>query len=391
MSVILNATPETERQGNMEPEMPGKFEETAEVGDAKEVESAHEPEISSPTLSPGHSRPEGEHAQTAYQANVAMLAHESAVKKPSMVDVGVMTEPWHPQQSPPPVAAHKPTLRDRAGELVGGTLAGFGLGRIGRSKNTVHEDQVQPGAVAEESGVQEEAFEPEHAKAAATSDELPLALTGLTNHAEEKSRAPQAVPDDDLPMAPPAEPKSLIEAVSEPLGAAKEHEVAGSSKMAIPFQHSEIVSQETEPISVPHEAPIMETHHVADAAAIAGAPLAAAAVAPMALNTAAQHDFSFSAVDSQHFEPVTLPAAKRDFAFFAVDSQHFEPVASSAATSPPLPLKRSSRTMDALYDEAEPTPDEEEFGTRAIPGTQSARPGAGFFAAMPPPPPLQRK
>ncbi|KAK0871881.1 hypothetical protein LTS02_001678 [Friedmanniomyces endolithicus] len=391
MSVILNATPETERQGSMEPEMPGKFEETAEVGDAKEVESAHEPEISSPTLSPGHSRPEGEHAQTAYQANVAMLAHESAVKKPSMVDVGVMTEPWHPQQSPPPVAAHKPTLRDRAGELVGGTLAGFGLGRIGRSKNTVHEDQVQPGAVAEESGVQEEAFEPEHAKAAATSDELPLALTGLTNHAEEKSRAPQAVPDDDLPMAPPAEPKSLIEAVSEPLGAAKEHEVAGSSKMAIPFQHSEIVSQETEPISVPHEAPIMETHHVADAAAIAGVPLAAAAVAPMALNTAAQHDFSFSAVDSQHFEPVTLPAAKRDFAFFAVDSQHFEPVASSAATSPPLPLKRSSRTMDALYDEAEPTPDEEEFGTRAIPGTQSARPGAGFFAAMPPPPPLQRK
>ncbi|KAK0255167.1 hypothetical protein LTS09_009923 [Friedmanniomyces endolithicus] len=393
MSENLNATPETERQRSMEPDMPGKFEEPSELEEAKDIESAHEPEISSPTLSPGHIKPEGEQAQTAYQANVAMLAHESALKKPTMVDVGVMTEPWQPEQSQPQVAAHEPTLRDRAGELVGGTLAGFGLGRIGRNKEAVHEDQVQPGAVAEETGVPNKVLEPEHAKSAATSDELPLALTGvpLTDHAEEKSRAPQAVPDDDLTTAPRAEPKSLVEAVSKPLSAAKEHEVADSSNVAIPLQRFETVSQETEPIFVPHEAPVKDTHHVAEAAAIAGVPLAAAAVAPLALNPAPQHNFGFSAVDSQHFEPVVLPAAQRLFGFSAIDSQHFEPVASPAAIPSPLLHNRSSRRMDALYDDAEPTPDEEEYGTRAIPGTESSRPGAGFFAAMPPPPPLQRK
>ncbi|TKA63844.1 hypothetical protein B0A55_12258 [Friedmanniomyces simplex] len=368
----LAASPETERQRSVEPETPGKPEGALGDGDEKVVEDVHEPEISSPTLSPGHPQPEGEQAQTAYQANVAMLAHEFAVKKPSMVDAGVMTELWEPQQqSQPQVVVPRQTLRDRAGELVGGTLAGFGLGRIGRSKEAVHEDQVEPGAVAEEPVEQQKAVEGGRVESAASSAELPVALTGvpLVADAAEKGRAPQVVTDEELADAPQAEPKSLTQAVSEPLSAAKEHEGVQPSAVMVPLQHSEIVSQETEPIFAPREAD-KDMHHVADTAAMPEVPLAAAAV-PLAEQYPAQRSFDFSAIDSQHFEPVATPVA------------------------PPRPLlsKRSSRRMDALYDEEEPTSDAQDFGTREIPGIETARPGAGFFASMAPmpPPPLQRK
>jgi hypothetical protein len=121
-------TPETQRHVSVEPFTPGNVDEEG-------------PQIGSPQKVIESSPPQSEEANLAHQANSAMLAHEFTLKKPEYADAGIMTDPWEPES-----IVQKQGLRERAGELVGGALAGFGLGRLGREKDAEGEDDAGTGA-----------------------------------------------------------------------------------------------------------------------------------------------------------------------------------------------------------------------------------------------------
>ncbi len=113
------STPVTERQISLPPE-------------------SLEPETGSPMKLTESPPPEGVDGSVAHQANAAMLAHEAVVRKPVYADAGVMTEPWQPE-----AAEKKQGLREKAGEVVGSALAGFGLGHFTGSQD---DDQADAGA-----------------------------------------------------------------------------------------------------------------------------------------------------------------------------------------------------------------------------------------------------
>ncbi|KAK3067676.1 hypothetical protein LTR53_015314, partial [Teratosphaeriaceae sp. CCFEE 6253] len=399
----LVGSPEIERQLDGELATPAKSVagEDGVEGEPEEADE-HEPEISSPTLSPEHAKPEGEQAQQAYQANVAMLAHEPAVKRERMVDVGVMTEPWEPKVpereavAAPHAAeesAPKPNLIERAGEIVGGTLAGFGLGRIGRHKEAAHgeegsaqeekmpapevHEQAEPGAGDETSGILDRETPIKRVRPAASSSDLPMALTGLqtsTAHAEE-GLAPQPVMDEDPAAIFDKEPKSLTNAVSEPLTAAKVHgstaAIAHSVLPVAAFQQSATMSQETEPILAPAQ-PLAKDLHAGE---VTKPEMPFAVAAPLAVQADAKRDLGFSTIDSQAFELVTLPNGI---------------AAPLLPPSPMLPERTSKGTTmlydddddDDDYDDYERTAEPRQVETDGIPGTEAARAGAGFFASM---------
>ncbi|KAK5174544.1 uncharacterized protein LTR77_001625 [Saxophila tyrrhenica] len=214
-------TPDTQRHISVEPLTPGR-------------EGSEEPEIGSPIKSIESPPPDGEDAYLAHQSNAAMLAHESAINKPQYADAGVMTEPWEPEP-----ATEKHGLRERAGEVVGGALAGFGLGRFGRSKSEESEDaQAESGAPAE----------------TAKEAERPVTMF----------KEPEA---------------------STP----------------VQLEQSSIVSQETEPISPPRPETSRELRDVTAAAAEPAVPLAAAA--PLAVRAEDKENLDFSSIHAQAFEP----------------------------------------------------------------------------------------
>lgn len=343
LSEDLVGSPETERLGSIGPETPGKLEDEVD----RDAGGVQKPQISSPVASPRSPLPEGEQAGLAHQANAAVLAHEHASRKANYVDTGVMTDPWEPEKA---VATPKQSLRDHAGEVIGGALAGFGLGRIGRS----HEGDEKAGARDAEAGAED--------------------VEGPSAQVEDEG-APEPVQDEDsgaglFTPAKGTEPKSLKEAVSEPFLAAKAAQQAHTGTAVEPtLQHSEIVSQETEPISPPRPLNVARRpeavgsstglQHVTDAAANPEVPLAAAA--PLAMRAAEQH-----------------PASA--MAFSSIAAQEYEPVVPEAPATPMVP-KRSSRRLDALYDAGEqPDFDARDLDEDVIPGTEAARPGAGFFA-----------
>lgn len=168
-------------------------------------------------------------------------------KKAEMVDAGVMTEPWQPEQPETTLVesdnAEKETaephsLKERAGELVGGALAGFGLGR----------------------------------------------LTG--HHPDEETERPVTSKADKPEME------------SRDWGSdAFDHSTPKKAEIAaIPLQQSEIFAQETEPISPPRPAP--------------STPLQRrgidAMTSPQQFHIAAAL-LSFSNIESQDIEPVEAP------------------------------------------------------------------------------------
>lgn len=358
----VGATPETQRDGFVEAETPSKapLEE-----DEKCVEEEHEPEISSPIASPLQPKPEGEQAVLAHQANAAMLAHEFAIQKPEMVDAGVMTEPWKPEReivykTPQSKSPQHQTMRDRAGEVVGGALAGFGLGRLRSNKPTGEAEEVQPGA---------ESIDETPARELAMPAATPMNEGGVSGPTS------QDLADEQLSVPVVDEPKSLRASVIEPLEAAKHADTVPLAAAPV-FSHSAIVSQQTEPISPPRQL-FAETQpqpfetnsgkgleRTTDAGSKAEGPLVAAA--PFATRAAPQRlpDFGFSGIEAQTLEPSAL--------------------AEEAPPHTPFVPKRSSRRLDTLFaDEDDET----------IPGTEGSRPGAGFFAAGIPlslPPPLAR-
>ncbi|SMR48616.1 unnamed protein product [Zymoseptoria tritici ST99CH_1E4] len=75
---------------------------------------------------------------------------ELNVARPAMVDSGMMTDPWEPESKPVFAAAAEvqpepQSVRDRAVDMVGGALAGFGVSRvIGSGKE--NPEEIHPGA-----------------------------------------------------------------------------------------------------------------------------------------------------------------------------------------------------------------------------------------------------
>jgi len=326
-----------------------------------EGEENREPEISSPVLSEASPKVDGEQAQMAHQANAAMLAHEFALSKAKMVDACVGTDPWEPEnqavgQKEPAEAEHEDeeghhqTLLERAEDVVGGALAGFGLGRIGRSKDAKAETEAEEAAPA---GMEDE-------------DEKPEEIT--TDLA-----APETADVGQV------EPKTLGGAEAEPLLTAKaSSDALRGNVQAAPFELSGITSQETEPVTPPRPVSARTTsadglQEVRDVASKPEVPLAAAA--PLAVGVSDMEAAQSNEESKHRPQPLT---------FSTIEAQDFEPIALPDIPTPIVP-KRSSRRLDGLYNADEPETHVQDFSSdakdlSAMPGTDSARPGAAFFA-----------
>lgn len=186
----------------------------------------------------------------------------SLEERAEMVDAGVMTEPWEPEKreaavlepvtfTPEAAESHQHTLTERAGDLVGGALAGFGLSRVLGH----HPDEEVERPVTSRAGKPE-------------------------LETQRRDWGSDAF-DYNTP---------------------KKAEVA-----AIPLQQSEIFAQETEPVSPPRPAVIDKQ------AALQQSNIFAQEVEPVSpprqanISAAVPVHFSFSNVESQDYEPVEVP------------------------------------------------------------------------------------
>jgi hypothetical protein len=165
---------------------------------------------------------------------------DEEIPKPVYADAGVMTEPWEPE------ASEKQGIVGRAGEVVGGALAGFGLGHLASGKD----EQTDSGA-----------------------DEK--------SRDESQERPRTALGDYESP-APTSEP-------------AKE-------SAPVQLQHSAIVAQETEPIEAPP--PPTTTREVVPP------PMPVQEAIPQATEPEPKQEelLDFSPTVAQDFEPREVPA-----------------------------------------------------------------------------------
>jgi hypothetical protein len=313
-------------------------------------------------------------------------ARESLISKPVMVDSGMMTEPWAPEKEivVQRVAADADSDHDNnktvAGAAVagaaGGILAGTALG--GLSSQDGDEKREQSIDVASSS-----------------SDETPA---GLFTPSKRKARKDQLA-GEELVMPLRADPvilqhSAVVSQETEPIAAPTPVE---KTIPAIPLQKSMVFSQETEPVAAP--APVektvpaiplqksmvfsQETEPVAAPTpakkAVPAIPLQQSTVfsqetepvSPKAVvKTPTRTAFQQSAISSLDTEPVSPPRPfpKKDYetiapispvakdtelfqnakpqqlGFSPVSGQDFAPVR-------PLVPRRSSRRLDALYNE----------------------------------------
>ena len=251
------ATPETQRQISVEPETPG-------------WEGDEEPEFGSPAA--------------------AAAARSTEVPRPVYADAGVMTEPWEPE------ASEKQGIVGRAGEVVGGALAGFGIGHFARGKDE-----------HTESGADEKSRD------------------------ESQERPRTALGDYESPAS-----------TSEP---AKE-------STPVQLQHSTIVAQETEPIESP---PLTTTTRD-----FVQPPMPVEEAVPQTAEPEPKQEqiLDFSPTVAQDFEPHEAPVK-------------------SVMPAPTVPM-RSPKRIDTGSTE-----NLDYFGSsKGIPGTDSARVGAGFFGSQ---------
>jgi len=384
-------TPEAQRQMSVGPETPKRNGEgvvesiETGAGDDRGLGSCS----STATLpSSPPRRDEGEFSP-ARRANSAILAHEHRIKQSSYVDAGMMTEPWETDNE---IASHRHSPKFRAGEVVGGALAGFGLGRLRREED---DREQHP-----ESGV-ERLLDGEH-PAIAGVRETDAALQRPVTATKDNQDGP------GISTAPglKSEPKSLSESVAEPLAAAKAKE---SSEPSTVLQHSDLIYQETEPLAAAMAREYSEPRTVlqrSDFIYQETEPLAAAkAKESSEPSTALQHsdliyqeteplaaakanESSGSSRVLQHSDliyqetepvssllsmdpdfvknvashpqvpleiaaPLAVRAAQRssesELGFSTIESQHYEPSDFPESPLTPLMPKRSSRRLNGLY------------------------------------------
>ena len=408
-----------ERGGSLEPETPGRelgvveaysatSPEAAVVGDgdgssARELDEARDP-----------ASPRAREGAAAHRANAVMLSREAETPRPRMVDAGVMTEAWTPEvqavvggkalggQEVEPEEKEK-GMAGRAVEIMGGALAGFGLGKLGsggkeadgaNAEGVVSGDKDEAGVrsavalvpVGESDALAGASIEKDVPGNTALEATPAIASVGASDlDPVQRAAGPVGVAGDarDLndPQPAPAplpartfldEPKTLSTAASrEALRALKEPALPAAAALPtvsepappLAFQQSAIVSQETEPVQA--TVPVGATKESAHAKGIAAAavPLAAGSV---------HQPFNFSSIDAQHFEPSQLKHR-------------------------PIVPRRSSRRLEGLLAEDGSHRDSAEdgsyrdavgesghFSDGLIPGTEKARPGAGFFGAAVP-------
>ncbi|KAK3711232.1 hypothetical protein LTR37_009826 [Vermiconidia calcicola] len=321
------ATPDTQRRlESLEPETPGSPTENVEEPTLDDME----PDIGSPLQSVDSPPPKGEEGFLAHQANAAMLAHEAVINKPTYADAGVMTEPWVPEVMVP----EQKGLRERAGEIVGGALAGFGLGRISSGDT---EDEADAGADADKARAVEPAQDQQQQRPSDV-DERRLTVIEPTENAQS-----QQLGQSDI-VSLETEPTKDVQA--QQLG------------------RSDIASLDTEPVAPEPESSTLQ--RITNSAAEPAVPLAAAA--PLAVQAEEKQKLDFSSIATQDLEPVELPL---DFGVPAT----------------PLLPKRSSKRIDAVHVSEGTSPDENdrELNASGIPGTDRARIGAGFFGGAPVP------
>ncbi|GAB7360197.1 hypothetical protein MBLNU230_g7958t1 [Neophaeotheca triangularis] len=417
----VSATPETQRHGSVEPEgiEPGTPTRGESVEDVEPIVAM------SPVASSRSQRAaslDSDH-MVAAQNDAVVSVHDEVKQRPLMVDSGMMTEPWEPEA--------KQSLPKHAAEVVGGALAGFGLGRVtrtpasegeqekgievtagGEEGRDVPNDEI-PGAFSSETPVQsvEKAEQAEQVDAPATQESsdrvepvegpqvadhtaVPAVAEPAGNEApangidEAEEASVSATPEpvrsgtpvqglestdtaDVVPATP--EPKVLGSAVSSPLSASKAVEEAGRPAMAAVdpgLTFSTITTLETEPVTP--KRPESARHYsglgkIIHAASKPEVPIEEAA--PTAASAAKEEEqYSFSPIIAQYLEPSSPPQAE-------------------VGRPGSLLHRSSSRRMDALYaagdeesaDKSLASEARESAPEQAIPGTDYAVPGAGFL------------
>ncbi|KAI7366573.1 hypothetical protein KC328_g18452, partial [Hortaea werneckii] len=215
----------------------------------------------------------------------------------------------------------KPGLGERVTEVAAGTLAGFGLGKLS-GNDSEQVDQAEGGA------------ENQRAVSADPEQQGDSSSSSSSEYGEADER------DAGLLPRSPMQKKPTVDKGVDP---------ASDAQSPVAFAHSTILSQETEPVSPP---PRKQIETVATPVK-SEEPHAAAGSIPVAAET--PESFGFSNVDAQAYEP------------------------SPGFATPILP-KRSSRRLGMFFKESQPAADLATPSKDAIPGTDSARPGAALFA-----------
>ncbi|KAI7205718.1 hypothetical protein D0869_00025 [Hortaea werneckii] len=215
----------------------------------------------------------------------------------------------------------KTGLGERVAEVAAGTLAGFGLGKLsGNDSEQVH--QAEGGA--------------ENQRAVSADPEQPgdSSSSSSSEYGEADEREAGLLPRSPMQKKPTVD---------------KGVDSASDAQSPVAFAHSTILSQETEPVSPPPRKQI----EAVSTPVKSEEPHAAAVSIPVAAET--PESFGFSNVDAQAYEP------------------------SPGFATPILP-KRSSRRLGMFFKESQPAADLATPSKDAIPGTDSARPGAALFA-----------
>ena len=324
-----DGTPATRKHDPREPATPSSNsqappEQHTPLGSERSSSTLAPSAISSlRTPSSGAAANSNQGIESALGTRTTSALRDAVAPKPQYVDAGVMTDPWDPQSTP---VTQSSSLRQRAGEAVGGALAGFGLGRLKSKDSSGPTESIRPDS---EVMGNRSAYLPEDADELSDSDQRP---TSVLHSPPAISRQSQILSQQTQPTNASASPENR--------------------DMSTPAQ-SNAASQPPAREDAP---PIAET-------------------------------LGFSTVVSQEIEPIEPPS------YFPQEVDHD----SLTAPLPSLPT-RGSRGVETMYDgdvahtDPEAKPEVRDAGTDAppaamsIPGTDNARPGAGFFAAPLQPP-----
>ncbi|CZT15436.1 uncharacterized protein RCC_01294 [Ramularia collo-cygni] len=330
------------------------------------------------------------------------LAPPFVEARAAMVDAGVMTEPWEPEQRGVTVAdtanahteateAEPQTLRERAGDLVGGALAGFGLSRvIGHSSGQEAERPVTPKAELPEVNLQRrdwgsDAFSHSTQQRHWGSDAFAhstqqrhwgsdaFAHSTQQRHWGSDAFGHSLGQEAERPVTPKADLPEVILQQRDWGSDAFSHSPPKEKKVtAAPFQQSEIFAQETEPISPPRPAAVetlsaapsqSQTSEAGFQSVQSPRQVDIPAVAPVLL--------SFSHIQSQDIEPVEAP-------------EEFDGLVGATSSLAFADELHEIDTRQDVHDNGDVVPgaDVDARGDiHGIPGTANAAPGAALMSS----------
>ncbi|KAF2718055.1 hypothetical protein K431DRAFT_349051 [Polychaeton citri CBS 116435] len=361
----LEGTPSTLRYGSMEPEdlknddgamplTPTKVANVEQVHAQNEEASLGSPlAISSPVVA-------DRFIQDDSKTSLVAAPVGKEVVRPTMVDAGMMTEPWEPEKVVE-VVKKEESLAHKTAEVVSGALAGFGLGKLAetRGHEAEGEQEAQLAASEGESDIGDDnvkgagLFTPQQATTRA-------AIQGQT------FTSTRDVLASDIPANKQEEPTAIP---------------ATETVHQQPLEFADIVSLDTEPVQpeqdLPPSRPVTAEKSVEPSTAefaAAAVPFAPAQPLSVAKEVKAEEpqQLGFSSVVFEELEPM----------------QAHQPASSQRASyAVPLVPKRSSRRLDQLFVDGEEAPREAiDAEDKDAARPQDSDLGKGFFASFMPPP-----